>query len=79
MDLDWWVERFGAMGIMLAGLLWDRTRLLADIRDRDARINDLTDKLIDQSTAGLAESIRREQQTLSQLETIAQGMRGVAR
>ncbi|WP_417724544.1 hypothetical protein [Salipiger sp.] len=71
MTLDWWFERFGTVGIMLFAMGYDRYRLLKEISSRDQKIETLTERLIEQSKQGLAEAIRREEQTLAQLERIS--------
>lgn len=71
MDPEWWVERFGAIGLMLAAMVYDRQRLLKDNAQRQERIDRLTDRLIEQSQQNLESSIQREVQTLAQLERIS--------
>ncbi|WP_289150273.1 hypothetical protein [uncultured Salipiger sp.] len=75
MTMDWWVERFGTIGLMLAAMVWDRHRLLEDLKRRDQRIEELADRLIEQSQKSLDEQIQREVKTIAHLEQISSAIR----
>ncbi|PIL20554.1 hypothetical protein P775_08470 [Puniceibacterium antarcticum] len=74
MDPNWWVERFGTIGLMLSAMLYDRHRLLKDAAEKDKRIEALTDRLIEQSQSNLSAAIAREVQTLTQLTHISEAI-----
>ena len=75
MSPEWWVERFGTIGLMLLAMVYDRRRLLEDLQRRDKRIEKLTDMLIDRSQHALDEQIRREEKTIAYLETLSNAIR----
>lgn len=75
MSLEWWVESFGTVGLMLAAMVYDRRRLIEDLQRRDQRIEDLTERLIERSQHGLDEQIRREEKIIAHLETLSSAIR----
>ncbi|MBR9840252.1 MAG: hypothetical protein GYB50_20515 [Rhodobacteraceae bacterium] len=75
MSLEWWVESFGTVGLMLAAMVYDRRRLIEDLQRRDQRIEDLTERLIERSQHALDEQIRREEKTIAHLETLSSAIR----
>lgn len=70
-DPSWWFEKFGTVGLMLAAMLWDRTRLLKQIEGLQSRVDGLTDKLIDQAQDSVSRRIEQDKASIDMMERMA--------
>lgn len=77
MDLQWFFEQFGAVGLMLAALLYDRKILRKELAEERKKTTELTDRLIEATERNLDGAIQREVSTLSALERITDGLRRI--
>ncbi len=72
MDPQWLFEKLGVVGVMLGAMFYDRKRLLDELAKRDARIEELTARLLENDASQVRENIERELTTLAHLQSILQ-------
>lgn len=74
MDPTWLFDQFGTIGLMLAAMLWDRTRLLRQIELMTVRMDVLTDRLIEQAQMGIDQRITQERASVETMERMVRAL-----
>ena len=77
MDVQWFFEQFGALGLMLGALIYDRKLIRKELAEEREKNAQMTERLIEASEKHLDGAIQREVSTLSALERITEGLRKI--
>lgn len=70
MELQQLIEIFGMPGVLLAGALWERNRLLKQMEQMQAKLDAAAEKRVELMQQHLDGAIQREVSTLTYLERI---------
>ncbi|WP_299558739.1 hypothetical protein [uncultured Sulfitobacter sp.] len=74
MDFEWLFERFGAAGLMLFAMVYDRSRLLKQLEAAQSRIDVLTDRLVSQSQESVYKRIDQEAAYIEAMERMVKAL-----